>query len=240
MGTPCTIWSRARHNVKDSPATRLKEETGIELALFTCEVIRRCNSHGIPYALENPRSSKLFMFEPLVMSICQGPNQAVDFEMCQFGEPYQKRTRIITSVGWLNHLARRCNHKTHSTWLKGQVQTLSKVGKPVYVNRTALAGAFPYDFCQAYARLVAKHANLRSDPDNQVPVIWSSSLRSVANHKARATKYPKHTVSQDSAEQDNKLHLLEQYGGFSKFFDAVALGRSSKEAWQAIKRRRQG
>ena len=122
LGTPCTIWSRARHNVKDSPATRLKEETGIELALFTCEVIRRCNSHGIPYALENPRCSKLFMFEPLVMSICQGPNQAVDFEMCQFGEPYQKRARIITSVGWLNHLARRCNHKTHSTWLKGQVQ----------------------------------------------------------------------------------------------------------------------
>ena len=58
LGIPCTIWSRARHNVKDSsPATRIKEEVGLELALFSSEVIRRCVALGIPYALENPRSS---------------------------------------------------------------------------------------------------------------------------------------------------------------------------------------
>lgn len=238
LGTPCTIWSRARHNVKDSASTRHKEEVGIELALFSSEVIRRCIAHGVPYVLENPRSSKLFMFEPLVTSICQGPNRAVDFEMCQFGEPYQKRTRVVTSVDWLDALARRCNHKTHDTWLKGQVKVLSKAGKPIYVNRTALAGAYPHEFCRVYAQLIAKHANLKHDSDNQVPVVWSSSLRSVAKHKTRATKYPKHTISQESAEQSQQLHLLAQQGGLSKFLDAIALGRSSKEAWQALKKRR--
>ena len=61
--------------------------------------------------------------------------------------------------------------------------------------------------------LIAKHANLKHDSDNQVPVVWSSSLRSVAKHKTRATKYPKHTISQESAEQSQQLHLLAQQGG---------------------------
>ena len=118
LGTPCTVWSKARHGVKDSWATQCKEETGVELALFSAELIQVCNRFKVPYAIENPRASRLFSFEPLVVAFASGPNYIVDFDMCQYGEPYQKGTRIISSVPWLMELSTRCNHKEHEVWLK--------------------------------------------------------------------------------------------------------------------------
>lgn len=69
LGTPCTIWSRARRGVKDSPATFAKEAAGVELALFSAEVIIACDKFQVPYAIENPASSRLFSFIPLVIRL---------------------------------------------------------------------------------------------------------------------------------------------------------------------------
>eukprot|EP00438_Fugacium_kawagutii_P020747 Skav227424 [mRNA] locus=scaffold1986:83849:88250:+ [translate_table: standard] len=124
LGTPCTIWSRARHNVRDSHTTRCKEETGIELALFSCEVIKRCIANGIPYALENPRTSKLFLFPHLLRAVASGPFNFVDWEMCQYGEKYKKSTRIVTSVDWLQSLCKRCHHRSHEVRLQGKVKSV--------------------------------------------------------------------------------------------------------------------
>lgn len=180
LGTPCTIWSRARHNVVDSIATRIREETGIELALFSCEVIRHCIRNNAPYALENPRSSKLFQFEPLVQAVATGPFRFIQFDMCQYGEPYQKRTRIVTSVNWLRALERKCNHKSHEVRLKGKVKTLNKKGHPVYVNRTALAGAYPWSFAVRYAELIKRHLDAKWGTD-ETGLQWSAALRRVAS-----------------------------------------------------------
>ena len=38
MGTPCTVWSIARHNIKNVKAARLKERIGVQLATFTARV----------------------------------------------------------------------------------------------------------------------------------------------------------------------------------------------------------
>ena len=65
LGTPCTIWSIARRGIKNFEKARAKEKLGVEFALFTVEVIRECSRCGILWTLENPASSKLFLFEPV-------------------------------------------------------------------------------------------------------------------------------------------------------------------------------
>ena len=232
LGTPCTIWSRARHGVKDSWATRCKEETGVELALFSAELIRVCNRYKVPYAIENPRTSRLFSFEPLVVAIASGPNYIVDFDMCQYGEPYQKGTRIITSVPWLTGLSRRCNHKGHEVWLKGRVLAPNPAGTPVYVNRTALAGAYPFELVKKYASLIANHAGLNHGSKQFIQVHWGAALRSAAEWQARNPKSRSSAVNMGSST-DNSLKLLSKAGGLERFYDAIALGRaqSKEKAW---------
>lgn len=122
LGTPCTIWSRARHGVKETHANRIEEEIGLELALFTAVVVKLCIHYGVAYAVENPRSSKLFAFRPLVEAFCSGPHYFIDFDMCKYGEKYQKPTRLVTSVPWLKPLSQRCDHHGHEVWLKGKVK----------------------------------------------------------------------------------------------------------------------
>eukprot|EP00973_Karenia_brevis_P000823 114187-Karenia_brevis.AAC.1 len=37
MGTPCTVWSSARHNITNEKRARYKERVGVSLALFTAK-----------------------------------------------------------------------------------------------------------------------------------------------------------------------------------------------------------
>lgn len=122
LGTPCTIWSQARRNVKDSARTRAKECVGVELALFSAEVIHTCIAHGVQFSIENPRFSKLFGFEPLAKAIASGRHFVVDFDMCMYGEPLRKFTRIVTSCKELQQLSIKCCHRRHEVWLKGKVK----------------------------------------------------------------------------------------------------------------------
>ena len=69
LGTPCAIWLRARHGMKNTLRNLGREAVGVELTLFTREVIVARNRAGVPWAVENPRSSRLFNFEPLVRAI---------------------------------------------------------------------------------------------------------------------------------------------------------------------------
>ena len=238
LGTPCTIWSRARHNVKESHKTRVKEATGIELALFSCEIIRTCHQYGIPFAIENPASSRLFQFEPLLKALHLGPVSFVTFEMCQYGEPYKKSTCIATSSPHLGRLGRRCNHSSHAVWLKGTTK-ISKAGElPRYVNRTALAGAYPLRLCELYAQLIQKHVpTCQSDGVEAVKIHWAASLRSVANRKACENKSAKILVKEGGVDSGEsiELNLLSQAGGPQKFIDCIALGRSRQEAWKQLK-----
>eukprot|EP00438_Fugacium_kawagutii_P034634 Skav232689 [mRNA] locus=scaffold2892:36534:39881:+ [translate_table: standard] len=230
LGTPCTIWSRARHNVKNSARTRIKEETGVEMALFSSELIETCIDYGIPYALENPRSSRLFHFQPILQAISRGPHYVVDFDMCMYGEPYMKRTRLVTSEKWLRALGRTCNHSSHDVRLKGRVKISGDDGRPVYVNRTALAGAYPFQLVRRYADLIRQHVKLDSKDHKAISLHWRASLRSVAERGTKKSCRDK--VNCDRiGEQQFELELLKSRGGLTTFFDAIALGRDKKEAW---------
>eukprot|EP00435_Cladocopium_sp_Y103_P009898 s3109_g2.t1 len=188
LGTPCTIWSRARHGVKESLKTRCKEEDGLEMALFSAKVIAMCHKHRIPFALENPGSSKLFQFEPVLRALQGGRHWYVNFDMCQYGEPWKKNTTIVTSHEPLCELERKCNHGKHAVWLKGQVQVKKPDGTARYVNRTALAGAYPAKLVEAYAGILRRTLDLKLGEPNEVQATWSAALRSRGQRRGKGSK----------------------------------------------------
>ena len=133
---------------------------------------------------ENPRSSKLFLFPPLVHSVACGSFHFVDFAMCQYGEQFQKNTRLVTSVGWLNPLAKKCHHKQHEVWLKGKVKVQQRDRHPIYVSKTALAGAYPWKFACRYAELIKHNVEFRAGNQEEV-LQWGAALRSAAAIKRK-------------------------------------------------------
>ena len=111
LGTPCTVFSRARHNLRNLERARERERVSLELAWFSAEVIKICKDYGIYWSLENPRGSRLFQLPILAEQLVDAC--VVDFDFCQYGESFKKPTRIITSLGTLSKLQRLCNHRKH-------------------------------------------------------------------------------------------------------------------------------
>eukprot|EP00959_Pyramimonas_sp_CCMP1952_P063139 1319538-Pyramimonas_sp.AAC.1 len=63
-GTPCCVWSRARHGIANYEKAACKERVGVALALFSCRVAYECSRNGVFWSIENPRSSRLWDFDP--------------------------------------------------------------------------------------------------------------------------------------------------------------------------------
>jgi len=71
LGTPCTIWSRARHAIKQHEIARAKEQLGIRFALFSSILIRKLLDRNKYFTLENPWGSLLWRFEPIAHATSQ-------------------------------------------------------------------------------------------------------------------------------------------------------------------------
>ncbi len=121
MGTPCTVFSRARRGITNLDKARLKERIGCELAFFSCEVARLCHKLGIGWSIENPQTSRLWEVDQVSELRLLSGVEVVDFPMCQFGTPYKKPTRLLTNCGALQALSGRCTHRKHSEVFKGNL-----------------------------------------------------------------------------------------------------------------------
>ena len=240
LGTPCTIWSRARHGVKNTIRNLVREAVGVELALFSCEVILACNRAGVHWAIENPRSSRLFTFEPLVRAMQSGPCYEINFDMCSYGEVYKKETSIFSSLGKLQKLERHCGHRRHSVWLKGVTKVEFPGGKHVFTNRTSLAGAYPQQLCEQYAAIL-HDANIcvsHGETDQLVQDHWSASIRCYTPKLSKGNNSGKKcpVSNRDHCQKEVDLELLEHQGGLEQFFDFIALGREPKQAWRYLQK----
>ena len=98
LGTPCTIWSRARRGIRNWARAEEKERIGLQLALFSARVIECCEQNDVYWSLENPHSSKLFQFAPIARWLALRHAHEVVWDMCRFGGRYQKRTRLVTTL----------------------------------------------------------------------------------------------------------------------------------------------
>ena len=158
LGTPCTVFSRARRGIKNHAKARHKERIGCELAFFSCELARLCNQHGIAWSIENPQTSRIWELECFREILALPGVVVVDFPMCNFGQPYKKPTRIITNCQMLAQLRGSCPHHKHAEVLK------SRTWSPIHgwSNRTTLAGSYPKALCNRWARAVREDPDVRS------------------------------------------------------------------------------
>ena len=152
LGTPCTVWSRARHNIHNWKKARRKEREAVATALFSVRVLEICLRRKIMFSLENPASSRLWDFPRMTQVFKCKDVMKIQFDMCQYGETYKKTTALLTNQPLFRHLSRRCRGGHQHTHLRGGVK-VKLGGQWVWRNRTFLAGAYPRQFCWELARL---------------------------------------------------------------------------------------
>ena len=75
----------------------MKELLAVEFASFTAEVCRLCIRLNIFFSIENAHSSALCRFGPIAALGAHSSVSNVVFDCCQFGQPYKKRTRLLTN-----------------------------------------------------------------------------------------------------------------------------------------------
>lgn len=156
LGTPCTVFSRARRGIKNFEKARKRELIGCELAFFSAEVAMLCNSLGVGWSIENPQSSRLWEFDAISQLRSLPGVSQVHFPMCAFGENYKKPTMLLTNCNSLSQLSRQCMHTKHAEVLKGRVRNPAKG----WVNRTSLAGAYPDKLCDRWAQIIGDDVTL--------------------------------------------------------------------------------
>ena len=134
-----------------------------KLLLRMHELMKSCASHNVPFYIENPQSSKLWM-HPIIKKWVQcGSAHLVHFDYCQFGTEWKKSTTIL-AVGNKNfHTGKSVRCKV--CW-KGDVSICSKTGKPHttlsgFVGdaekgqyKTNRACPYPHEFCTYCADLI--------------------------------------------------------------------------------------
>ena len=98
FGAPCTVWSRARRNLKNFRKARQKEAMGVALALFIASAIRLCLACNVVFTLENPQTSRLWEFGPIQDLFKNPKTHFFVLRMCGWGAPYKKPTGILTNL----------------------------------------------------------------------------------------------------------------------------------------------
>ncbi|CAK0791446.1 unnamed protein product [Prorocentrum cordatum] len=101
LGTPCTVWSVARRGVSNLGKAYAKEAVAVELALFTVEVCVLASRCGVLWSLENPSSSGLWEFKPVVDLMGLPKVFKVSFHMCQYEVLHKKPTTVLTNLSVL-------------------------------------------------------------------------------------------------------------------------------------------
>ena len=179
FGTPCTVFSRARHNIRNIAKARRKETIGCELATFTAEACAVATSMGISWSIENPSSSRLWEYPDIRALTCLDGVRRFDFDMCRYGQPYKKPTSILSNVEDFTLLEKSCCHRKHDLVLKGKVFDDDR-----WKNRTELAGAYPASLCREWSSLVVaalkrKDVEKKPGPTNdQIKGRFQSTLTS--------------------------------------------------------------
>ena len=211
LGTPCTVWSRARRNIKNVRRAREKERVGVALALFSARVLRLCLRLGIFFSLENPQTSRLWEFGP-IKDIFR--HRAVYFfttHMCAWGVPYKKPTSILTNCKNLSSLQIKCAKDHVHQQLRGS-ETVIVSGRRITRNRTAGAGAYPTLFCAAWALQLAAiaPAGALGSPRSADTCALLHGLEAARMRPDRLDHQPsqRDVQSDDTVADDIREHLL--------------------------------
>ena len=166
MGTPCSSWSRARDHGPGPPPLRSDQhvlglpglspkcqasvDVGNALMKFTASIMDLCKSVKVPFGVENPHRSRLWL-APAMIKASRGCLHTVT-DVCQWGQPFRKRTTFISCNVDLGALSRLCQGKHGICSRSGahhiQLSGLAPDGRFL----TAIAEPYPTRMCSAIAK----------------------------------------------------------------------------------------
>ena len=168
-GMPCTTFSRARKfdglgpgplrtdeylwglplNARD----RRKVHEGNQLLAFLLLVLQVCEQYSIPYVVENPLSSMLWMMPSMVKFCKKFSPTFVSLDYCAYGESWKKPTTLMYNFLDLQSLGVRCNTSGHMCSFSNKAHTVLRGTNAAGVFLTLVAQPYPKALVAAVARL---------------------------------------------------------------------------------------
>ncbi|CAK0838390.1 unnamed protein product [Prorocentrum cordatum] len=138
-----------------------------------------CHRCGVSVSLENPRSSRLLKYPPLVNIFEKLGCVSFEYHCCRYGAPYLKPTVFVTNVPSLSVIERACVCIVPHGRLEGKVKIPDETGKLVWKWKTSLAGAYPPGLCRVAARGLKEALGpgaLRRDGEPALDPRWEREL----------------------------------------------------------------
>ena len=166
-GFPCTFWSTLAHLT--SKSTIAEEEERRECALvhviLTCQLAHWQHKKGYHVSFENPPSARSWNLDIVKNTMAAIGADAYKADSCAWGhvDPVSgkpvKKEQCVASTACLSSLVRRC------TCYPGPGRCPAGIHERVQgcigpavggkrINRSTWAGAYPEDFCRAWAQVV--------------------------------------------------------------------------------------
>ena len=239
LGTPCTVFSPARHGIRNFQRAHDREREGLEFALFTAEVIETCNRYHVYWSLENPQRSKLFSVPLLSRQLQESHVKRFELDFCMYGEAYRKPTSIFTNLDMLQELVVRCVHTRHQEVLRGSERNFVD-GKWITAPKTKRAGAYPHQLVAKWAQIICPLLSPFSRDIQLLQRQWEHELIQAAAN----SKHPEESICSSLAKlqhcQQNKgwLAIVQQFEKVEpKGTEAIGFGQHTTQETQRRRRR---
>jgi len=169
LGTPCSSWSRARHDfngggprnqefifgLKDlSVADQHRVDVGNKSLRFSLQIIRVCIRMRIICCLENPLTSWMWSAPPLQLLSLKGHLSITDY--CQFGTPWRKSTKVLVfNINTEQLPQNRCVGKHHLCSTTGKPHViLSGIHPTRNIPWTKVAEPYPKKWCVSWWKCI--------------------------------------------------------------------------------------
>ena len=170
--TPCTSFCIARDRNSQirnrnsplglpisqlSPKQIITLKDGNETMYASLRMIREFDRLGLPWIVENPQTSRLWLCPGFVALMKQANVQFVVFHMCQFGSKWKKPTSIMTGnipEHMLRELRRTCSGRRGFCSRTGKRHLVLSGSSPSGVPWTRIAQVYPRNLCVALAKLL--------------------------------------------------------------------------------------
>ena len=124
---------------------------GNRLVATICSYIKSCIKYNVPVVVENPVSSRLWIYPPLARLLVSATSD-VSFDHCQFGCGFRKPTRLVAWNVDISVLQRKCQGKAICSRTGRPHDILSGVSNGQF--RTASGSAYPKLFAKQVAGLL--------------------------------------------------------------------------------------
>ena len=124
------------------PHDMKKVKEGNLLLEFSYNLIVECNRYNVPWALENPGSSRCWL-TPLLKKLSSSADFCI-LDFCQFGEPWKKQTAILHKGVWLINYTAPLHWWWQSLLANWQKAPSSKRGQPFWIFLDLGSTALPF------------------------------------------------------------------------------------------------